>query len=235
MIGVVIPAHNEEEYIEQCLLSVFDAARHPLLNETPVVVTVVLDDCQDRTEEIALKLGASVAKVNFRNVGSTRAAGADLMIERGASWLAFTDADTLVPADWLWRQLDFKTDAVCGIVEVDSWSKYGKKVRDHYIGLYQFTENHRHVHGANLGVSVTAYSRAGGFQALATHEDVRLVTDLEATGACIVWTATNPVRTSARTDYRCEEGFGEYLANLAVSLGVIRDDPASRESAEPIG
>jgi glycosyltransferase involved in cell wall biosynthesis len=218
MIGVVIPAHNEEKYIGQCLLSVMAAARHRSIDARLPEVLVVLDDCDDGTEEIALAHGASILKVSFGNVGKARAAGAESLLALGVKWLAFTDADTRVPEDWLVRQLDFKADAVCGIVEVDSWKRYGDRVRDHYMGLYQFSEGHRHVHGANLGVSAQAYRRAGGFRPLASHEDVQLVTDLESTGAHIAWTASNPVVTSARDDFKCREGFGEYLSNLAISL-----------------
>jgi hypothetical protein len=46
------------------------------------------------------------------------------------------------------------------------------------------------------------------------------VGDLNRIGAHIVWTATNPVITSARKDYKCRGGFGEYLANLSTSLAV---------------
>jgi len=68
--------------------------------------------------------------------------------------------------------------------------------------------------GANLGLSAEAYRNAGGFQHLIAHEDVQLVADLERIGAHIVWTATNPVITSARRDYKCSGGFGDYLASL---------------------
>lgn len=55
---------------------------------------------------------------------------------------------------------------------------------------------------------------------ITAHEDVHLVADLKRVGAHIVWTATNPVVTSARKDYKCRGGFGEYLVNLGVSLGL---------------
>lgn len=112
------------------------------------------------------------------------------------------------------RQLGFGADAVCGTVEVDSWNEHGERVRAQYLERYRFIENHRHIHGANLGLSAEAYRTAGGFQHLAADEDVRLVADLERTGARIAWTATIPVITSARRDYKCQGGFGEYLASL---------------------
>lgn len=218
MIGVVIPAHNEENHINRCVISIIEAASHPGLNGMPVRLVVVLDACTDATEGLAASAGAMVLNVHHKNVGKARGAGAELLLNLGVGWLAFTDADTIVPPDWLFQQIEANADAVCGIVEVDSWRGYGDRVREHYLNLYQFKDEHRHVHGANLGVSAQAYRRAGGFQPLPSHEDVCVVADLERTGARIAWTSSNPAVTSARTDYKCREGFGEYLANLAVSL-----------------
>jgi glycosyltransferase involved in cell wall biosynthesis len=220
MIGVVIPAHNEETHIVGCLSSVLLASRHQVLKGEPVAILVVLDDCSDNTSRLVSIQGVATLDVDFRNVGKARATGADHLLAAGANWLAFTDADTVVPHDWLARQIEFKADAVCGTVEVDSWNDHGELVRSKYMELYQFIENHRHIHGANLGLSAEAYRNAGGFQHLAAHEDVHLVADLERIGARIVWTATNPVITSARKDYKCRGGFGEYLTTLGVSLGL---------------
>lgn len=220
MIGIVIPTHNEEKHIVECLSSVLLASRHPALKGQPVAILVVLDDCSDNTSRLASIEGVMTLDVAFRNVGRARATGAAQLLDTGAQWLAFTDADTVVPYDWLARQIEFKADAVCGTVEVDSWTEHGESVRSKYMERYQFIENHRHVHGANLGVSAEAYRNTGGFQHLAAHEDVHLVADLERIGAHIVWTATNPVITSARRDYKCRAGFGEYLVNLGASLGL---------------
>ncbi len=118
-------------------------------------------------------------QVSFRNVGKTRATGAEELLSGGAQWLAFTDADTVVPPDWLVRQIEFLADAVCGTVEMDSWSEHGELVRSTYMERYQFIEHHRHIHGADLGLSAAAYRSSGGFQHLVAHEDVHLVADLE--------------------------------------------------------
>ncbi|WP_085687252.1 MULTISPECIES: glycosyltransferase family 2 protein [unclassified Pseudomonas] len=225
MIGVVIPAHDEERHISACLSSVLFAAQHPGLAGQSVSIVVVLDDCSDQTDEVVSGFGVSRIEVAFQNVGKARAFGADYLLAAGVKWLAFTDADSVVPDDWLVRQLEFKADAVCGTVEVDSWAHHDDVVRSKYMELYQFVENHRHIHGANLGISADAYRSAGGFQHLTAHEDVHLVADLKRVGAHIVWTATNPVITSARKDFKCRGGFGEYLSSLGHSLGLPTLDP----------
>jgi len=53
---------------------------------------------------------------------------------------------------------------------------------------------------------------------LAAHEDVQLVSDLQASGAQIVWTARHSVATSSRRDSRAREGFGDYLAGLQAQI-----------------
>jgi len=214
MIGVVIPAHNEARYIDACLASLRAAAQHPSLAATAVQILVVLDDCCDETAALAAAQGVATLAVGFRNVGKARAVGAQTLLDAGAQWLAFTDADTQVPPDWLARQLAFSADAVCGTVVVDSWAQHEASARAAYLAAYQPVEGHRHIHGANLGLSAHAYRKAGGFQHLAAHEDVQLVADLERIGARIVWTATHPVVTSARRDFKCQGGFGHYLASL---------------------
>lgn len=178
MIGIVIPANNEECYTSQCLESVLLAVAHPSLKDQLVEILVVLDDCSDSTEAMVAAMGVQSIGVSFQNVGKTRAVGTEQLLKAGGRWLAFTDADTVVPPDWLARQIEFDADAVCGTVGVDSWREYGERVRAQYLALYQFIENYRHIHGTNLGLSVQAYQNARGFKYLMAHQDVQLVADL---------------------------------------------------------
>ncbi|ESW39399.1 glycosyl transferase, partial [Pseudomonas taiwanensis SJ9] len=134
-------------------------------------------------------------------------------------WLACTDADSRVPAHWLLSQLACRAEVVCGTVHVEYWQPWQTAaLRKLYHSRYQAHEGHRHVHGANLGVCADAYDRVGGFQPLAAHEDVQLVSDLQASGAQIVWTARHSVATSSRRDSRAREGFGDYLAGLQTQI-----------------
>jgi hypothetical protein len=215
MIGVVIPAHNEERCLEACLLSVLACAAHPSLNAERVEIVVVLDSCCDESRAIAERFAVTVLEVQARSVGVARATGARALIDAGARWLACTDADTTVPADWLAAQLAHDADAVCGVVEVDDWSFHHPQVRARYEACYTDCDGHSHIHGANLGVTSAAYLRAGGFPALACHEDVHLVRALQALGARIAWSRSVRVRTSARADFRAQGGFGSYLLGLA--------------------
>ena len=216
MLGIIIPAHNEAAHIGECVTCARRAANHHQLLGEEVRVIVVLDSCTDDTETIARSLGAEVAHVAARNVGMARAHGAERALAVGARWLAFTDADTAVADDWLVQQLDCCADAVCGVVGVHDWSPHIAAVREHFGATYTDADGHRHIHGANLGVSAHAYLRAGGFPPLESSEDVALVEALLATGARIEWSAAPRVVTSARTDFRAKKGFGATLMEVGL-------------------
>lgn len=216
MIGIVIPAHNEEQVIRSCLAAVTRAAQHPALRGEPVEAVVVLDDCTDATCVAAAAAGAMLLSVQARNVGMARAAGAQAMLARGARWLAFTDADTVVSEAWLAKQLELQADVVCGTVCVQDWSPHGANaelLEAHFSETYFDRDDHRHVHGANLGVSAEAYRAVGGFRHLACGEDEALVAALVAAGRHVAWSSLPRVVTSARVHARAPGGFAGALLN----------------------
>jgi glycosyltransferase involved in cell wall biosynthesis len=226
VIGLVIPAHDEGERIGAALRAARRAAAHPALAGEEVRLVVVLDSCVDGTADVVARHGARQLALDARNVGIARAAGAAHCLEAGARWLAFTDADTRVAPGWLAMQLAEAragADAVCGTVGVHDWKVHGggaARLRERFARDYMARDGHRHVHGANLGVSAAAYLRVGGFAPLACGEDVALVAALEAAGARIAWSARPRVTTSARTDARARGGFGDTLLAMAAALAV---------------
>ncbi|MBP0590102.1 glycosyltransferase [Paraburkholderia sp. LEh10] len=214
MIGIVIPAHNEEELLADCLQAARMAAAHPALRGETVRIVVALDSCTDRSASIARCFDTHALMLEARNVGKARAAGAAALVAQGVRWLAFTDADSRVAADWLVAQLALGAEAVCGPVIIEDWRQHDALTRDAFYRAYLNADGHRHVHGANLGVSTLAYCRAGGFPPLACSEDVALVGLLVETGARIAWSAAPRVVTSARLASRVRGGFGDTLAAL---------------------
>ncbi|MDT6963341.1 glycosyltransferase [Cupriavidus sp. SZY C1] len=218
MIGVVVPVHNEEACLEGCLLALAAAAQHPGLRQEPVMVVLVFDDCTDNSLAIARRHATAQVTcltIAARNVGMARHAGAEHLLARDARWLAFTDADSRVAPDWLVAQLALCADAVCGLVTVDDWGEHPPHVAARFAARYQRVENHRHIHGANLGVCSRAYRRAGGFPPHASSEDVALVQRLIALEAQIAWSTLPRVVTSARARGRAPAGFADHLAMLA--------------------
>ncbi len=237
MIGIAVPAHNEQDTLGPCLAALLGAARAASLEGEAVCVCVVLDACDDGSAAIVGEQQAAFdaagvvldcISVDARQVGVARAAGARTLLARGARWLAFTDADTRVSPQWLAAQLRLGADVVCGSVAVDDWSPHAgnaQALREHFARTYQDRDGHRHIHGANLGVSAAAYVAAGGFAPVSCHEDVLLVAALEANGARFAWSAQPRVFTSARTDARARGGFGDTL--LAVLAGSEQHAPVA--------
>lgn len=214
MIGVVVPAHNEEHSLRRCLRALHRAAASPRLGGETVEIIVVLDHCTDGSAEIAKTLGVRTIAVACRNVGIARATGAEALLQEDARWLAFTDADSEVSGDWLADQLSLDADVVCGSVAV-AWPPGSESLRDRYERSYCDRDGHQHIHGANLGLTSGAYRKAGGFRPLRCSEDVALVEALVQLGARIAWSALPRVRTSARLEGKLAGGFADYLAGLA--------------------
>lgn len=211
MIGVVVPVHNEEACLEECLEALLEATGHPRLEGERVSVVVVLDTCSDDSARIARRHPVTVLEVAGPNVGVARHAGAQWLLARGARWLAFTDADSQVSDDWLISQCSVGSDVVCGGIRLAEWERLPAVLRQRYLG---YDHGEQRIYGANLGVCALAYQAVGGFKPLRCHEDVQLVRALEAGGYRIAWDCTARVTTSAREDARAPEGLGALMKAL---------------------
>lgn len=212
---VVVPAHNEQEFLGNCLTSLEHAADKVL---APTEIVVVLDACTDATAAVVGSRARTIT-VNHHNVGAARAAG---FASAGAgcraeTWFATTDADTVVEPDWLAHQLQRSragAQMVVGTVVIADWLEHSPNVRERYLRGYHPREGHRHVHGANLGVRADIYWAVGGFTGLPCGEDVDLVERVSTAGARVSWTADAPVRTSGRPHGRVPLGFAAHLRSL---------------------
>ena len=220
-VGVVVPAHDEQELLPACLASLRLAAQQP--GVPPVRVVVVADRCSDATANVARSGGAHVLDVDVRSAGAAWRAGFDALVATAGPpleqrWLATTDADSTVPPEWFTDQLRWRVqgwDAVVGTVDVVDWSEHHPAVPVRFAERYAWAgPDHPHVHGANLSLSAAAYSWVGGFPPLALAEDHALVAALEASHLRVARSAIRPVTTSARRAPRCEGGFGTLLATL---------------------
>jgi glycosyltransferase involved in cell wall biosynthesis len=212
MIGVVIPVHDEQVLLGDCLESVRQATVDPLLDAEPVEIVVVLDACTDRSAAIAIQHHAQIVSLNACCVGAARALWASWALDYGARWIAFTDADSTVPPNWLSAQLGLHADATCGEVCIDDWSSHPPAVRERF--LQRYSAETRHIHGANLGISAAAYHTAGGFPVMKSGEDCALISSLVEHRGDVRWAGSARVVTSARWQTTIEDGFAAYLAGL---------------------
>lgn len=213
MIGVVIPVHNEAALLGECLESIARAARDPGLHDEPVEIVAVLDACTDRSAAIAVRRRAQIVSLDARCVGAARALGASFAIDSGARWIAFTDADCVVPEHWLSAQLAADADVTCGPVRIEDWSAHPFGMQERFVQLYG-RAGAFHVHGANLGISAAAYRRTGGFPRLRKGEAEVLVASVARLGGRVAWDGSPAVTTSARWESTVEGGFASLLSDL---------------------
>lgn len=93
-VSVIIPAFNEEKYIEKCLISIFDQ------EEKPDEIIVIDNNSTDKTSEIAKRYEVKVIKEIIQGITPTRNRGFN---EAKHEIIARTDADTWVRKDWIKR------------------------------------------------------------------------------------------------------------------------------------
>lgn len=91
-ISVVIPAYNEENYLSACL----ESLKHQTFRDFEVIV--VDNNSTDQTVKIAKRYGVRVVKEPIQGMTPARERG---FKEAQAEIIARTDADTIVPSDWL--------------------------------------------------------------------------------------------------------------------------------------
>ncbi|MDQ2726638.1 MAG: glycosyltransferase family 2 protein [Actinomycetota bacterium] len=221
-VGVVVPAKNEARLVVDCIEALAAAAASVAV---PVALALVFDDCTDATPDLAagaaarLGLDLRMTEIRASSVGAARRRGmAETVAALGVAgtWLATTDADSVVPPHWLTRQLRHAqagASVVAGTVGVEDWSERTAAVRRMAEGAYRGLER-RHVHGANLGLRAESYMEVGGFIPVERDEDIALMAALARAGNHIVWADDLAVTTSSRRVARVPAGFATYLDGL---------------------
>ena len=225
-IGVVVPAHNEEQTIGPCLSALADALRGIRL---PTRVCVVADRCTDATVPLVRAvLPEAMIHVVDDNLplGSLRDLGMRAVLgdhHPADVWLLGTDADTRVCPDWVRNQLahaEAGADAVTGLVDLLDAAHLTASLRTRYAEIVSaglLPESHNHVHGANFGVRASAFLAVGGYRPLHTGEDRDLWFRLLDAGYCLRQPLDLHVRTSSRLVGRARGGLADMLATLAAN------------------
>lgn len=229
-IIVSIPARNEGTLLAGCLSGVQLAvdALHQVRADFPVAVVVALDGCTDDSSAVAAQAGVHTVTLHGEGVGAARDAaiahGLSLLspasdtLSEHHTWVACTDADSVVPVTWLIHQLmwaESGMDLVIGTVE--PYGPIEPSVLAVWHAQHRLAEGHPYVHGANLGMRADTWRAAGGFGPRTVDEDVELIARAQANTDRWVATDTTRVATSARLHGRIDGGFADYLNVLSES------------------
>jgi glycosyltransferase involved in cell wall biosynthesis len=223
-VVVAIPARDEAASIRTCIRSVDQAAAEV---PVPVLVVVAADACSDATFDVARSTTTEYCELvvisgSWGRAGAARAAAVRHALDRlppdsGPLWIANTDADCVVPTVWLRTQLELavELDAVAGIVELDPASTAPAMFEAFTDSYLLDGDNHRHVHGANIGLCAAAYLAVGGWcMQTVVGEDHVIWNALNDLGHRVRQTTGLRVVTSARTRSRVVRGFATHLADL---------------------
>lgn len=182
MISFIIPAFNEEHLLGRTIEAIQKAAKQI---DVAYELIVVDDNSSDNTGKIADDLGATVVKVNHRQISATRNAGAHTA---HGSLLVFVDADTVISREILQSTLAAINNKAIGgsaAFRFDGYIPfYGRVIQ--WL-LYRIYRLGRIVGGSYLFCTREAFEGVGGFdEAVYGGEEMLLSCSLKKLGAFVL-------------------------------------------------
>ena len=181
-ISVVIPTYNEERYIVRCLKSLVNQTLH----RDEFEIVVVDGGSADRTVELAEEYADFVIQQKSKGVGGARNDG--VAVSSGEI-IATTDADIILPEDWLARICaDFKSKRVVAvygpIIPIEDIFKYR-----FLIGLFNKvahllarTRLFYATLGSNTASRRSTFLQVGGYSDLPAGDDYEIALRLKRVG-----------------------------------------------------
>ncbi|HHT9129652.1 MAG TPA: glycosyltransferase family 2 protein [Candidatus Brocadiaceae bacterium] len=187
LVSVVIPAYNEEQYLTRSLQSMVN---QEFQNFELIVVN---NNSTDKTAEIAERFGAKVIFESQRGVGYARQAG---FLEAKGEIIATTDADTILPQNWLSRivnefEKDEKLVAFGGLYTLYSGTRTARFTISRFIRpawtLDRIFSRGWGLPGVNFSVRKEAFLKVGGFKSeLSLGEDAEISRRLKKVGKVLL-------------------------------------------------
>lgn len=231
---VAIPAHDEQTLVGRALDAVVRAVDDLRSRaRCDVSIGVSAHRCTDDTFAAAAVKLASTSGIDVtvlrdersQSVGGVRRRLINAMLTPGMSgaetWILSTDADSVVPREWISCMLHAASRAdavaVAGMTDLIDWDA-SPQARAAYERIIEsgLTEDggHRHVYAANLAVRLDAYLAAGGFPCADHGEEHHLIQAIRSAGGTVATPRYPRVRTSGRMPGRAAHGLGDLLATL---------------------
>ena len=180
-ISVVIPTYNEESRIKRTLFKL----NHQTIPREDYEVIIVDGGSEDRTREIAEEMGARVIMQKSEGIGGARNDG---FIAAKADFIATTDADCIVPNQWLEIFLEnFQDGQVVAITGPDGPIERNWKSKLTYFILRCFIQgltlfNLYGTAGTNSAFRKSAFIKCGGYKSLPHSDDVEIAFRIKKLG-----------------------------------------------------
>ena len=254
---VAIPARDEADRIGPCLFALNQQT------QPPDAVVLLLNNCTDGTETIARTIAPALRyrldivsqdlPPSQANAGHARRQAMELAADRvgPGSVLLTTDADSVVPPDWVFRNfyaLRQGADIVCGRAIIDPVEAALIPAALHaddalecrLIGLlddlawtldpepHDPPARHTEASGASLAVRTEAFHRVGGIPAIPAGEDRAFVRALWLMDAHVRHDPAIRVTVSGRIVGRAPGGMAD-----AIRRRMVRQDEFTDDQVEP--
>lgn len=228
-MAIIIPAFNESSLIPRSLASI----NQVLESNQDTVVVVVDNNSTDETAEIAKFFGAQIIKEPKKGIGEARQSGLEA-IPSSVKYILTTDADTVVPLNWLnahrYSLEDKNTVFTYGGVNFIPDFQLSSINRLLLFG-YTKTANFIHTVKNNLGIVISGGSNSGFNKDIALFcggynrnlkkgEDTDIMTKISKYGDIVK--INSPVITSARRITNkgiIQHGLKRFHDNLIHCLG----------------
>jgi len=189
LVSIIIPAHNEEEYIEKTLLSIASS----LYRNYELIV--VCDSCTDNTEQISKKYTHKVYAVNFKNTAEARNFGVSKAV---GNIFIFSDADTVCSDNYISSivaSVDDCFDYGCSRVISETGTLWGRFMIGRFNNYFRGSKTF----GGNCFVSRVCFLKVEGFDISMTKgEDTDLGERLLKSGAKYIFLKNSYIITSER-------------------------------------
>jgi len=196
MISVIIPTYNEENYIEKSLKRLSNQT----ISRNKYEIIVVDGGSKDKTVKIAKKYADKIVIQKSPWVSGARN---DAVKVSKYDLIATTDADVLVPKNWLEKIIEHFSDkrvvAVCGVDEPRERNLKSvltfKLIRKIINGATKL--NYYCLGSTNTAFRKHVFSKIGGYKLLPHSEDAYLSYQMRESGK-IVYDKNLKVRVSTR-------------------------------------
>lgn len=185
MLSIIIPAHNEERYIEQCLRSI----KNQQFSDYEILV--VCDSCVDKTATLAKKYTKKVFSIQKKNVSAARNFGAN---KAKGDVLVFLDTDSIIAPNLL-KEIDacIKQGYIGGVTKTNSLEDLWKAKT-----LWMFGNFFRHFFLAASGMLFCKSNVFTGFdESRHLAEDTDLILKLKKKGK-MKYLTKSFIKTSSR-------------------------------------